>query len=357
MEPLWGKFHTSGVTLYRHTLAVVDAGDALFGRVDKPSRLGFCWLRFFKLPPETWPHFYWNLLATELLHDWGKANDGMQRVLTGQGEQKIWHEHFSALLIALENVTTWLSGNTSLDVPLVLSAVLTHHLRASGRADGFASAATGAVVKIVDRDGQFAELVRLTGERLGLDTFDLKALPERWVVGKPPNDVRAHRTRIQDLVIEPLRRDMSNDNRRRLLTAVRAALIAADAAGSGYVREGYEVKAEVWRQFVERKPWTGNSIRREIIDKRVAELNEQFKRRDKPPFDWNPFQLACDELPDRARLLAPCGSGKTLAAWRWIAARADRRPASRVLFLYPTRATAKEGFRDYVSWRPRLTRR
>jgi CRISPR-associated endonuclease/helicase Cas3 len=57
-------------------------------------------------------------------------------------------------------------------------------------------------------------------------------------------------------------------------------------------------------------------------------------------------------LPARAALLAPCGCGKTLAAWRWIAAQVKGRPAARVLFLYPTRATAKEGFRDYVSWAP-----
>jgi hypothetical protein len=97
MEPLWGKFHTSGVTLYHHTLAVVDAGDALFGTEDNPTRLGHCWLRFFKLPPETWKLFYWNLLAAELLHDRGKANDGMQRVLTGRGDQEIRHEHFSTV--------------------------------------------------------------------------------------------------------------------------------------------------------------------------------------------------------------------------------------------------------------------
>ena len=51
-------------------------------------------------------------------------------------------------------------------------------------------------------------------------------------------------------------------------------------------------------------------------------------------------------------MLAPCGSGKTLAAWHWIASRLEKRPAARVLFLYPTRATATEGFRDYVAWAP-----
>ena len=58
----------------------------------------------------------------------------------------------------------------------------------------------------------------------------------------------------------------------------------------------------------------------------------------------------------RVLLTAACGSGKTLAAWNWITAQLDARPPdrplSRVLFLYPTRATATEGFRDYVSWAP-----
>ena len=54
-------------------------------------------------------------------------------------------------------------------------------------------------------------------------------------------------------------------------------------------------------------------------------------------------------MPARALLIAPCGSGKTLAAWRWVAARGRERPIGRAIFLYPTRGTATEGFRDYVS--------
>lgn len=346
METLWGKFHKTGISLLQHTRDVVAAGDALFGTADRPTRLGECWLRFFKLPREMWTRFYWNLLAAELLHDWGKANDGMQRVLTGTGEQVIRHEHFSALLIGLPAVTTWLKGNSNLDVPLVLSAVLTHHLKASAKADGFATAESGTVVRLKDQNGQFAELVRVTGERLGLPAFDVSAIPEAWVMGKPPNDIRAHRTRIQDVVLAPVRR-LPPDNR-KLLLAVRSALIAADAAGSGYVRVGKAVGSEVWRQFEEREPLTGDYIRQEVIEKRTA----QVERVSGKPFVWNQFQTACDALPGRALLLAPCGSGKTLAAWRWIAARAAERPVGRVLFLYPTRATAKEGFRDYVSWAP-----
>src|SRR5207248_3051640 len=86
-------------------------------------------------------------------------------------------------------------------------------------------------------------------------------------------------------------------------------------------------------------------IQTQIIDQRVADVKK------KKPFEWNTFQEHCEALRDRALLLAPCGSGKTLAAWRWIVSRL-KEPVKRVIFLYPTRATAKEGFRDYVSWAP-----
>ena len=36
----------------------------------------------------------------------------------------------------------------------------------------------------------------------------------------------------------------------------------------------------------------------------------------------------------------------------WIAAQTKERPVKRVLFLYLTRASATEGFKDYVSWAP-----
>jgi CRISPR-associated endonuclease/helicase Cas3 len=65
---------------------------------------------------------------------------------------------------------------------------------------------------------------------------------------------------------------------------------------------------------------------------------------------YQDFQQQASTLGARALLIAGCGAGKTLAAWIWAAAQLDTHRASRVLFLYPTRATATEGFRDYVSW-------
>ncbi len=141
------------------------------------------------------------------------------------------------------------------------------------------------------------------------------------------------------------------ERRKRMLWAVRSALIVADAAGSGLPRVGEDLRPWITEKLVN-VPVCSAAFIEEITGKRVGQLKALNKWE-----KWTDFQLLCDHLADRALLLAPCGSGKTLAAWRWIAARVKRlveegRPVSRVIFLYPTRATAKEGFRDYVSWAP-----
>jgi CRISPR-associated endonuclease/helicase Cas3 len=143
-DTLLAKSHKDGhrdVTLADHARQVVIAAEALFGTADQPTRLGTCWLRFFGLDAKIWPTLYTNLIAACVLHDWGKANDGFQDDVHGRRNcQAIRHEHLSALIIGLPEVTKWLESNPVIDVPVVLSAVMTHHLRArnSTQNDGFA---------------------------------------------------------------------------------------------------------------------------------------------------------------------------------------------------------------------------
>jgi CRISPR-associated endonuclease/helicase Cas3 len=96
------------------------------------------------------------------------------------------------------------------------------------------------------------------------------------------------------------------------------------------------------------EPLTSADIYRKVITPRTRDIAIKTGK----PFVLQDFQKRAAFLGARALLLAPCGSGKTLAAWHWIAARMQAKPACRVLFLYPTRATATEGFRDYVAWAP-----
>lgn len=140
----------------------------------------------------------------------------------------------------------------------------------------------------------------------------------------------------------------------RLLRAVRTALILADAAGSGLAREmnqSVDVPMTRWidNAFDKNNLLSKEKIEYDVIAPRCTQIETTGEKK---PFLFSEFQLASSTLPDRTCLLAPCGSGKTLAAWKWGSGVASRHPISRFIFLYPTRATATEGFRDYVSWAP-----
>ena len=336
------------ITLAQHTRHVIEAAKSLFGD-ENPTQLGQQWLRFFRIPDQ-WATFRKNLIAACALHDLGKANDSFQKTLAGVGGQAIRHEHLSALLIAQPNIRAWLE-NGSINFPLVLSAVLTHHLKASDRKDGFAvqNESGPSRLRLVDHGGGAQETLDLVAEELGIAKFSFANLPEVWTFDEGKYSIRDAREIIQAKILQPYWHVLGKDeNARRLLLAVRSALIAADAAGSGIVRvENGSVATWIHENVTNRPLLTSQQVFADIIEKRRLEMVKSGNWK-----DWNDFQKACDDLPDRALLLAPCGSGKTLAAWRWIAARLEKRAAGHAIFLYPTRATAREGFQDYVSWAP-----
>ena len=100
---------------------------------------------------------------------------------------------------------------------------------------------------------------------------------------------------------------------------MRAGLIVADAAGSGLFRQGMKIQAFIEDAFANTKRLDFKAVARKVIQPRKRELKRKDLWR-----GWNDFQRACGipkVVPSRALLLAPCGSGKTLAAWRWIADR------------------------------------
>jgi CRISPR-associated endonuclease/helicase Cas3 len=344
------------ITLQGHTQDVMNAGEWLFG-TETPTRLGPAWLRFFCVLPERWPAFRHNLLASAAFHDWGKANDGMQDLLHGRpGGQSIRHEHLSALILTLDGVTPWLQSRRDIDWDIVLAAVLGHHLKASFKdLDDLPTARLW--VELYYQHSDFKSLIGFVADRLALTGPGPKLTPTPFWAFPDMNgrllpgsfDLVSHRERLKNQHLRPFEIALRKDeDRKRMLWAVRAGLIAADAVGSGLPRVGEDMRAWIQAAFDETRVCDKDFVWREVIDKRVAEMERKKGR----PFVWNDFQLYSDKLPDRALFLAPCGSGKTLAAWRWIAAQLACRLAARVIFLYPTRATAKEGFRDYVAWAP-----
>ncbi|MGI8548736.1 MAG: CRISPR-associated helicase Cas3' [Gemmatimonadaceae bacterium] len=336
-----------GRTLAAHTFDVVEAFTSLFGTPGKPTRLSRQWLKFFRLNGAE--AFIRNGLAAAWTHDWGKANDGFQALLEGKGKQTLRHEHLSAMLLHLPVIRAWLDSRPDLDQDVILSAVTTHHLKASLETVGRSLGEIDSVIRVRWDHDDFRRLLDRVAAELHLTGPVPEDVMPLWCYEPQSGDfnaaahLRSLKRRLSDFDDEL----MDDQPRRRLLWAVRAGLIAADSAGSGLVRERHAITEWIAAAFDEDQLLDGDAIRAKVITPRVDELTAKARWR-----DWTDFQLACDGLPDRALLLAPCGSGKTLAAWRWIAARLDADKAARVIFLYPTRGTATEGFRDYVSWAP-----
>ncbi len=344
MPTLWGKSSRSGVTLVGHTRDVVEAGEALFGTAAKPTRLSVCWLRFFRLGLADWPRFHGNLLAACLFHDWGKANSGMQDILNGRGTGQVFrHEHLSVLMLGYEGVDCWVRQRTDIDWDVVLASVGSHHLKFSDRT--FAEEVPGETVGVFFNHADFrGGLVPFAAERLGLAGAPVFPPQKYW--GFVEEGTTFDPSELRERLRNGRLRKLATESDTRMLRAVRAALIVADAAGSGLPRTGCRIVDWIVSQFDEAELCDGVVVS-DIVRSRVGDLTDRGKWS-----KWNEFQDACEGLPERALLLAPCGSGKTLAAWRWIMGRVKARPVKRVLFLYPTRATATEGFKDYVAWAP-----
>lgn len=332
----------SDKTLLAHTVDVTEAAEHLFGTDDKPTRLGKSWLRFFRLEETEWCSFHSALLASCLFHDWGKANEGMQAFFhrTPEGKSHFEHEHLSVLMLGVDGVERWTQQRSDIRWDVVLAAVGSHHLRFSH--DSFA-AETGSqhsVRVFVDhadfRDG----LVPEAGRRLGLKGQPLFPHQSRWGYTSDP-----HTFLIEDLRDRLLAR-LHKQKPSALLHAVRSGLIAADAVGSALPRTGDDIATWIEQQFDPAELCDGKAVEA-VVQKRIADLTARGKWQ-----HWSTFQDDCEKLPERSLLLAPCGAGKTLGAWRWILGCVRKRPVKRVIFLYPTRATATEGFKDYVSWAP-----
>ena len=335
-------------TLLSHTKDIMNSVEWLYGTEDRPTRLAQEWLRFFRLRENDYARFLINTKASAGCHDLGKANDGFQRAVTKTGDQSIRHEHLSGLLLSLPAFKDWFSHNPFLDFNVILSSVISHHLKVAPERWGQQLGMSESFRVLADHNG-FTDLLDVIGEELNLPVPFHPNIPLLWSFQANSasffnfTDLLESAKRQAYRFEKAIRKD---EDARRFLCSVKAALLAADSAGSGVVRAGHELKS--WLKAAFGAPLSTQDIQHKVIVPRIQEI----ERKTKQNFKLQDFQERASTLQDRALLLAPCGSGKTLAAWHWIASRLEKRPAARVLFLYPTRATATEGFRDYIAWAP-----
>ncbi|AOY57177.1 CRISPR-associated helicase/endonuclease Cas3 [Desulfococcus multivorans] len=333
-------------TLMGHTQMVVRSFQILFGP-GTSTQFSKDWIRFFRLEKSALKAFYLHGLAACGLHDTGKANNGFQEMVSRKkGIQVIRHEHLSGLFLYLPAVGSWLKQFPGLDARILFAAVAGHHLRTSF--ENFAQPLDADLKIFRVYPNAIMEILNFTGKMIDPSVAEIELeIPDVWDFdGSMTFDPVRLRDDIKKKELMKFTRELKkNPSLNGMVMAVRAGLILADSAGSAVAREGKNLDS--WLKDAFGAKLSCEDIQLKVIAPRIEQI-----RAKKGYFDWNGFQDAAENLPRRSLLLAPCGSGKTLAAWRWVKAQLNRKPAARVLFLYPTRATATEGFRDYVSWAP-----
>jgi CRISPR-associated endonuclease/helicase Cas3 len=333
---------TKTLTLLQHLRDTDQAASELFRSGTRWSR---SYLRFFRLAAEDHPRFMLNLRIAALFHDIGKANEDFQAAMVAMGfkAQSLRHEHLSALLLCEPAVSSWLAGGVGIDADVITAAVLSHHLKASEDGEWKVLNPKHATpTKLFLDDQQVTTALARIAEVAGIPPFAGAFPAERyvddaWLPAWEALFARASR----------FGRDIrkKNPERLKLTLAVKAGLIVSDSVSSGLVRGGFDIQS--WIDDVAHgHALEANAIDAKILAPRIAQLSKAKE------FKWHSFQEGAATVGPRGLLLAACGAGKTLAAWRWASSVSKANEIARVIFLYPTRGTATEGFRDYVAHAP-----
>ncbi|MBL4632671.1 MAG: CRISPR-associated helicase Cas3' [Kofleriaceae bacterium] len=334
------------LSLEDHLSDTERAAVALFG---PGRRWGQAFMRFFKLEPAKHEAFLLNLQVACLFHDIGKANEDFIRAMLAEyfEKQTLRHEHLSAMILQLPEVNTWLSGNALLDIDAITAAVLSHHLKAAPPEKekyGWGQPAT-----------EKSELQLQLGHPEILST--LAKIAQVADLGAPPQLPTASLHYQDGVLASPwgealccgytaairFKRKIKRDDFRTSLTlALKAGLIASDSVSSGLFRVGQNI--ETWVAETMGTELSPKVLGQAIIEPRLKSISKDAKLLG--------FQVEVAKQGPRCLLLSACGSGKTLAAWAWAQAQMETHSLGRVVFLYPTRGTATEGYRDYAAWAP-----
>lgn len=330
------------VTLIAHSLDTESAAARLFGPT---SCLRRAFARFYGLgDAPALERFVLHLRVAALFHDLGKANEDFLAAvsLPRSDRQRVRHEHISALVLCLPGVRSWLAAG-GLDVDVIIAAVLGHHLKASEDGLWQWCAPVPSSVALYLQHPEVAEILGRVAELASLAAPP--PLPtEPWRSAGAWHEALDDGFSRSAALKRAVRRDPV---RRALFLAIKAGVIAADSVASAVVREGLSLEGWI-DETIGRLPIARQEIDDKILGPRARQLEALTGR----PFEPRTFQTAIAGLGERLLLLAGCGSGKTIAAWSWAAAQLAGDTFAHVVFLYPTRGTATEGFRDYVGWAP-----
>jgi CRISPR-associated endonuclease/helicase Cas3 len=348
---------TKGLSLEQHLKDTYLAAQAIFkGRMLKN------WCRFFRVADAD--EFLRHLYLADLFHDIGKANAHFyEAVLKKRQQQALRHETVSTLVLHIPQIRAWLEASPlKLDLEIITAAVLSHHLKAHPNDWAIAKGLKpGDEIELYlnssdgsDLHQEVKRILQQVAEIAEVSEFEGK-LPDKWIADDAfwIDVVRAAEEAGKTLrSVKPSRLKPKTDSekqpRRSLLLAVKAGLIASDSVASGVFRtKSSEAIVEWVDQYLHRPRVTEQEIENEILQKRYKQIREKFGK-----FELKDFQKKAQDLGDRSILLSGCGTGKTIFSYKWLQKMVETYEVGHIIFLYPTRGTATEGFKDYVAWAP-----
>jgi CRISPR-associated endonuclease/helicase Cas3 len=326
-ERLWAKSPRGGEapqSLVEHSRLAWEAGRGLV------ERSGERLLRFAGLRSTWLPALAAAVARATFAHDLGKANDHFQLLVRRklEGCQAHRHEHLGLWLLSPAGpLGAWLFSGCEEPVRVATRcAVAGHHLKLrQGQDLGWADCCRSARMALLLDHEDVAALTREMARCLGL------AEPPALCARELDLDDRSFLLDCRD-ALEEMETALGGPGSevRRLAALVRAVLMAADLLASTRRAEGAALE-EALGAVARGCP------AEQLVAIAAARLEGQPLR---------PFQEAVAASSAEVTVVhAGCGSGKTVAAYRWAAARAAGR---KLFFCYPTMGTATQGFLDYL---------
>ena len=344
-QVLLAKSRTYGeLKLQQHLADTEVAAQAIF-----QGRILENWCRFFKV--KNADRFSIHLRVAALFHDIGKANVEFHTAADTNNwtqKQALRHEWLSALILHLPNIREWLEPG-ELDLEIITAAVLSHHLQAHPKEWGHPRTQMKAedAIELFLQHSEIHDILARVAEIAGVE--GIPELPQEWSAGdriwkQAYDDANQKGVRLRRST-----RKGKDPDRQSLLLAVKAGVIAADSVASGIFRIDSSDGIKDW---VERILHQSSAITPEELETKILQPRYRQIREQTGSFQLKSFQQKAHTVGDRALLLSGCGSGKTLFAYKWHQAMLAKYQVGHVIFLYPTRGTATEGFKDYVGWAP-----
>jgi len=122
-------------------------------------------------------------------------------------------------------------------------------------------------------------------------------------------------------------------------------LIVSDSFASAQFREELDLARWI-EKYVHQKNLTVDFVEQKIL----TPFKSDYFRRKNHKFELRKFQKEVAKKGSRVLFMTACGSGKTIGGWEWLKEQCKKYELGKLIFLYPTRATALQGFIGYTAW-------